>query len=66
MSESPAPRRILHVVLEGFPAERLKELSEAPSGRSDVTEIFHLTQANAQEALGKIFAADTIAVWGKI
>jgi hypothetical protein len=29
-------------------------------------ELFHLTEANAREALEKIFAADTVAVWGKI
>ena len=62
---SPAPRRALHLVLDGFPVERLDEIAKA----ADVTqtvEIFHLTEATAKEALGKIFAADSIAVWTKL
>ncbi len=62
MSEdSPRPRRALHLVLEGFPEERLKEI---PADAN--TEIFPLTDATAKEALEKIFAADTIAVWTKL
>ncbi len=65
MSEIPAPRRILHLVIEGFPAERLAELSAPSPEKRDAIEIFQLTEANAREALKKIFAADTVAVWGK-
>jgi hypothetical protein len=62
MSEnSPAPRRALHLVLEGFPEERLKEIAAAGNA-----EIFHLTETNAKEALEKIFAADSVAVWTKV
>jgi len=62
---SETPRHILHLVIEGFPAARLEEIAESSPATNDVTEIFQLTEANAREALGKIFAADTIAVWGK-
>jgi hypothetical protein len=62
MSEpSPAPRRALHLVLEGFPEERLKELSADGNA-----EIFRLTEETAKEALEKIFAADSVAVWTKL
>jgi len=62
MSEtSPTPHRALHLVLEGFPAERLKEISADGNA-----EIFPLTEANAKEALEKIFAADSVAVWTKV
>jgi hypothetical protein len=64
MSEnSPTPRRALHLVLEGFPVERLQEI--APEADA-TTEIFHLTEANAKEALEKIFAAHSVAVWTKV
>jgi hypothetical protein len=67
MSElSKKPCRILHLVVEGFPAARLEEIAVSSPGPSDVTEIFQLTEATAREALGKIFTADTVAVWGKI
>ncbi len=62
----PKPRRVLHLVIEGFPADRLAELSAASPETTDITEIVPLTEANASEALGKIFAADTVAVWGKV
>ena len=61
--ETSAPRRILHLVVEGFPAPRLEEIAGTSPGTTEVTEIFQLTDANAHEALEKIFAADTIAVW---
>lgn len=61
-----APRRILHLVIEGFPADQLEVLARSSPGTTDVTEIVPLTEANAREALEKIFAADTIAVWGKL
>jgi hypothetical protein len=61
MSETAAPRRILHLTLEGFSADKLP----APSPE-DATEIFPLTEANAAQALEKIFAANTVAVWTKL
>jgi len=64
--ETPTPRRVLHLVIEGFPSDRLAELSTPTPGATDVIEVFPLTEANAGEALEKIFAADAVAVWGKI
>ncbi len=65
MSElSSPPRRVLHLVIEGFPVSELAEI--AKPGASESVEIFSLTEATAREALEKIFAADTIAVWGRI
>lgn len=66
MSETSNPRRVLHLVIEGFPADRAAEMVEAAPETIGVTEIFPLTEANAREALEKIFAADTVAVWGSI
>lgn len=60
---SDTPRRILHLVVEGFPAERLRELENSSPSEGSTTEIFPLTEATAREALEKIFAADTVAVW---
>lgn len=62
MSES-APHRVLHLVVEGFPWERLRELDSAAPDAGTITEIFQLSDSNAREALEKIFAADTVAVW---
>ena len=62
MSETK-PRRILHLVVEGFPADRLRELEQTGAGSNEVVEVFQLTESNAREALEKIFAADTVAVW---
>ncbi len=64
--ETSVPHRVLHLVIEGFPAGKLAELSTSAADTTDLTEIFQLTEANAGEALEKIFAADTIAVWGKL
>jgi hypothetical protein len=66
MSETPAPRRVLHLVVEGFPADKLAKFSVTTPGTSDVVEVFPLTEASASTALEKIFAADTVAVWGKV
>jgi hypothetical protein len=67
MSETlPTPRRILHLVIDGFPQDKLEEIAKPSPGTTDVTEIFPLTEANAREALEKIFAADTVAVWGDL
>jgi len=65
MSEA-TPRRVLHLIVEGFPPERLEELSASDKAPNDIVEIFQLTEASAHEALEKIFAADTVAVWGKV
>ena len=64
--KTSSQHRILHLVVEGFPAARLKEIAEPTGGTGGMTEIFELTEANAREALEKIFAADTVAVWGTI
>jgi len=64
MNETSPPRRVLHLIVEGFPPHRMQEISVTSSGTDEVTEIFELTEANAREALEKIFAADTVAVWG--
>jgi hypothetical protein len=66
MSEASAPRRVLHLVIEGFPTARLEEVAGSSPGTADVAEIFQLTEANAREALEKIFAADTVAVWSNV
>ena len=67
MSEAPSsPRRVLHLIVEGFPPARLAELAGPTDGTDDVTEIFQLTEASAREALEKIFAADTVAVWSSL
>ena len=60
MSETLPTPRALHLVLEGFPPERVAELTSLDA------EIFHLTPENASAALEKIFAADTVAVWGRV
>jgi len=66
MSETSSPRRVLHLVVEGFPPERLGEITGSSSGVDNSAEIFQLTETSAGEALEKIYAADTVAVWGKV
>ena len=67
MSEPlPHPRRILHLVLDGFPVDTLAEIMESAPAITDTTEHLVLKKANAREALDLIFASDTIAVWGKL
>ncbi len=61
---SETPRRVLHLTLEGLPADQLAGLSTTEPGTT--TEVFPLTEATAAEALEKIFAADTVAVWGPL
>jgi hypothetical protein len=56
---SEAPRKILCLVVEGLPEDK------RPPAK-DGTEIFVLTEANAREALEKIFAADAVSVWGPL
>jgi len=48
----------LDLIIEGFPKERADELAKQPD-----SEVLQLTEANAKEALEKIFAADSVAVW---
>ena len=64
MSETTTPRRILHLTMEGLSADQLAGLSTSEPGTT--TEVFPLTETNAAEALEKIFAADTVAVWGQL
>jgi hypothetical protein len=66
MSEPAEKRRVLHLVVEGFPADKLAVLAAPSPGTDDAVEIFHLTESNAREALEKIFVADTVAVWGEL
>lgn len=66
MSETTSPRRVLHLVVEGFPPERLSELTESSAETTDSIEVFQLTETDAREALEKIFAADTVTVWGAL
>jgi len=63
---TPNPRRVLHLVVEGFAEDTHADILKPQPGTTDVIEIFPLTEANAHEALEKIFAADTVAVWGKL
>jgi hypothetical protein len=64
--ETSSPHRVLHLIVEGFPPARLRELTGSAGAADDVTEIFQLTEVSAREALEKIFAADTVAVWGAL
>jgi len=57
------PRRVLYLAVEGLKPERLEELRRTAGPGA---EIFVLTEASAAEALQKIFAADTVAVWGEV
>jgi hypothetical protein len=60
------PRRVLNLVIEGLSEERRKELDRIAAEPGMVSEIFPLTEENARAALEKIFAADAVAVWGKV
>ena len=65
MSEAtPPPRRILHLVIDGFPVAQLTGIAEASP--TSATEIVPLTPANAPQALRQIFAADTVAIWSEL
>ena len=61
----PPPRRVLHLVIAGVPAATLGELAPAP-GENVLTETLTLSEANAREALEKIFAADAVTVLGPL
>ena len=60
------PHRVLHLVVEGLSEERRRELERIAAAPGAASEIFPLTEKNAREALEKIFAADTVAVWGSL
>jgi len=62
MSDSISPGKALHLVIAGFSPEREAELRAAAESNPGA-EVFPLTEANAAEALKKIFAADAVAVW---
>ena len=51
----------LNLIIEGFPKERAEELAKQPD-----SETLQLTEQNAKEALEKIFAADSVAVWSDV
>lgn len=60
MSEDK-PRKFLYLVVEGLP-DAQRPVVPAAAG----AEVFVLNEANAREALGKIFAADGVSVWGEV
>jgi hypothetical protein len=60
------PRHILYLVIEGLPAERRLELEKIAQEPGVTAEIFELTEFNSAVALEKIFAADSVAVWGPL
>ncbi len=60
---SEHPRRILYLIVGDLPADRLSEIT---AGSGAETEVIPLTETNGREALDKIFAADTVAVWGPV
>ena len=57
MSESK--RKILYLLVDGLPEE------QRPAIEADA-EVLTLTEANAREALEKIFEADAVSVWGRV
>jgi len=66
MSEASLPCHALYLILEGLSPERLEELKQLPEDPKIIREILPLTETNSREALGKIFAADTVTVWGAL
>ena len=64
MSAVSSPRRMLHLVVGDFPVARLEEVKASALAAGEEAEIFTLTEANAREALEKIFSSDAVAVWG--
>jgi len=66
MSNSPSPHRMLHLAVGNFPMARLEELEKLSGTSGNEAEIFTLTEANAREALEKIFSADGVAVSGEL
>ena len=63
----PSSRHVLHLILKGCSPEWLQELQQGAQNVSGtITEIFPMTEQNSDQALEKIFSADTIAVWGAL
>ncbi len=56
---SETKRRVLYIVVDGLPKD------QQPPAAADA-EVLRLTEANAREALEKIFAADAVSVWGPL
>jgi hypothetical protein len=56
---SEAKRKILHLLIDGLPED------QRPPADAEA-ETLTLTEANAREALEKIFAADAVSVWGPL
>jgi hypothetical protein len=56
----------MHLAMGDFLVAKLEELKKTSDAAGDVTEIFVLTEANAREAVEKIFSADGVAVWGEL
>ena len=54
-------RRPLYLLVEGLP-----EAQRPVPAPEENAEVFALTEANAAEALRKIFAAGAISVWGDV
>jgi len=64
--ESPnTSRRVLHLIVPGPPSEHMAEKITLAFVDDPVKDfmVLTLTEANAKEALEKIFAANTVAVW---
>ena len=62
LKDSPwryASKRRLYLVVESLPEAQRPAADEG-------AEVFVLTKDNGAEALRKIFAADAVAVWGKV
>ena len=55
------PRRILYLVVDGLPEAQKPQVAPGENA-----EVFVLTETNASEALEKIFAADSVSVWGEV
>jgi hypothetical protein len=65
MSET-SPRRVLHLIMDGCSPDQLEHLITSSQQGDRLTQVLSLTETNAAEALEKIFAAQTIAVWGEV
>jgi hypothetical protein len=59
-------RRMLHLTVEGLSPARREELMKLAAWSGGAAEIMALTEANSREALERIFAADSVAVWGAL
>lgn len=66
MSSTSPSHRILHLAVGNFSASKLEELKKSSEAAGDTTEIFVLIEANAREAVEKIFSVDGVAVWGEL